>query len=390
MTSRTLRIAYLTNSPPGSGMGKPARAVLEQLRSMNDLIVDFYDIDAEAHVVRRNEKIIARLPRWSAHEPKPLFWMRALRTIPKSGYDVWHATNQTLSGIATRRTLLTVYDLIEIHDPQETFGRPAARWLYRGIPRAGLLTTVSAYTKRDVVRTYRIPEERVTVVPLAAGPQYRPIARFRSTIGFHDLMRRFSLDPKKRFVLYVGSEHPRKNVPTIVHAVAKARKEVPHIHFIKVGPAGSREGREKFLAALETSHMLDATTRIEQGTEETLPSLYNLADVFLFPTLYEGFGIPPLEAMQCGCPVIVSNKTSLPEVVGNAGVICDPYDVDALAREIVRIVRTPTVAADLGRRGQEQATRYSWHKSAEQFHTLYQQLAHDQVPVPVTSRYAQT
>lgn len=362
--AQRLRVAFVSNAPPLSGVGKPAMEWLKRLRSYDDLAIDHFDLDAAAHEVRRNGEVIRRLSRWSAYEPKPLFWWRAVRAVSAETYDLWHLTNQTLAFAPVRPKVVTVFDLIERTDPQRPLSAVVARFLYRGIPRADGLAATSDFTRREVRRLYGVDPARVVLTQLAAGPQYRPIPDVQQHERFRRLAAAHRLDPAKQYVLSVSSEHPRKNLPTAVKAIALARKRLPGLQFLKVGPAGIAAGRAAFLRSLATEDIEDITTRIEYGGEEELPFLYNLATVLLFPSLSEGFGIPPLEAMQCGCPTIVSNRTSLPEVVGDAGVVLDPFDAQGMADAIVRICTDSGYADLIRERGLREAERFTWERSA--------------------------
>lgn len=373
---RRLHVAYVSNSPPTSGVGKPAVEILQRLRAYADLAIDHYDIDADAHTLRLNGRAICHFRRWGTNEPKPVFWWRAVRVLPRKQYDLWHFTNQTISFAPQRPKVVTVFDLIELVEPQRPFSGPIARLLYSGIPRAEALTATSRYTREMIGRTYSIKTTLIALTPLAAGPQYRPIPNVLQHERSRQLMRRLGLPQSKRILLYVGSEHPRKNLVNAVKAIALARSRVPGLHFLKVGPAGTAVGRTAFLHALETEGLSSITTRAEKIEDGDLPYVYNLAGAFVFPSLFEGFGIPPLEAMQCGCPVIVSNRTSLPEVVGDAGVVVDPFDHVGMANAVVRIFQDPGFTEELRQRGLRQAQRFSWEQSADTLRETYLRVVH--------------
>lgn len=352
-----MKVAYITNSPPQSGMGKPAREIASYLKTQPDLTLQEFSLIAPA----------SRLP-------KPIHWLRASWRLPRRGFDLWHFTNQTLSFIPRQPAVVTVYDLIELIEPQVKFGRHLARFLYHGLPRAARLICVSNYTKKTLQEQYNVPDKKITVIPLAAADIFKPDPAVKQTVAARELLHRLNLKPQHKLVLYVGSEHPRKNLKALVEALARVRQHIPGVILLKVGDAGVAAGRQHFLSDLDRVNIREAVRFVGKADDETLKLLYNIADVFVFPSTFEGFGIPPLEAMACGCPVVCSNATSLSEVVGDAALLHDPKDVEGFAASIQKVLTTPALAQDLRQRGLAQATRFSWKNIAEQTLTVYQNI----------------
>lgn len=358
-TGSTLSVAYVTNSPAQSGMGKPAREVVTLLKKQPDL--DIRELSVMASPASRL--------------PKPLQWWRASHRLPRHGFDLWHFTNQTLSFIPRRPAVVTVYDIIELLEPQVTFGRPVARALYRGLPHAAHLICVSHYTKQTLQAHYRIPDEKITVIPLAVANVFRPDANAQQSVAYHQFLAKHELTPQQPLMLYVGSEHPRKNLRVVVEALARVRRQLPDVVLLKVGDPGVAAGRQRLLADLDRLNLRSAVRVVGRADDQTLNMLYNIAGVFVFPTTFEGFGIPPLEAMASGCPVVCSNATSVPEVVGDAAILHDPSDVTAFADSIYRVLTTPALAADLRQRGLARAQKFSWESVATQTANVYRKFA---------------
>jgi glycosyltransferase involved in cell wall biosynthesis len=376
------QIAYVTNAPPQSGMGKPAREICAGIRNMKHeervplaLDVDLFEMNAGEGTLSKNGENVARASQLPGPlGVKPVQWWRLSRRLPKTGYDLWHLTNQTLSFLQRQPSIITVYDIIELLDPQERLGNAVARFLYGGIPRAKQLICISEYTKKTVQEVYEIPNERITVIPLGVRSSFTGIPHVRQTIAYHEFLREQKLTDKNRILLYVGSDHPRKNLRMLAEALARVRKDLPETILLKVGDPGLKEGREAFLHDLDRLGLRDSVRFIGNVGDEQLQLFYSLADVFVFPSTFEGFGIPPLEAMACGCPVVCSNATSLPEVVGDAAMLCDPQDADAFARGIVEVLTKPDVAANMRKKGLARAPQFFWEGIAERTLEVYRRI----------------
>ena len=353
------KIAYITNAPAESGMGKPAREIFRHMPT--GMAIDKYFLDVTK---------LATLP--GPFKAKPVQWWRLSRQLPRSGYDLWHLTNQSLSFIPCQPVVVTVYDLIELLDPQQRFGKTVARYLYRGIPRADHIICISSYTRKTIQDNYHIPDNKITVIPLAAGSAFKRIPNAKQSIEYHQFLKKYHLTPDHKIILYVGSDHPRKNLGTLAAVFAEVRETHPNTILIKVGDPGLASGRAVFLSNLDRLDLRNHTRLINNRTDEELAFLYSIADVFVFPSTFEGFGLPPLEAMACGCPVVVSNATSLPEVVGDAGLLHVPQDIDAFTASIRRIFDQPKLARDLSQRGKLRAAQFTWQHIADQTNQVYQ------------------
>jgi len=298
------------------------------------------------------------------------------------GAAVCHLASQTLaSALWLRRgprTVVTVHDIIPYlvrHDPALCiYHSRFERWIdalaLRALRRADALIAISQYTKRCLVESLEIPASRVRVIYRAVDgavfhPQPVPEA-FRQRHGLSDA---------ERYVLYVGSEDPRKNLAALLRAFELVLREVPQARLIKVGAAHFGLQRKRLLALVEDLG-LQATVRfVDQVADEELPWWYNAAHVFVLPSLYEGFGLPALEAMHCGTPVIASNRASLPEVVGKGGRLVNPEDVEALARSMVELLTDRECREAASRAALAQAVGFSLERQAEETLAMYEAAA---------------
>ncbi|WP_322820694.1 glycosyltransferase family 1 protein [Chloroflexus sp.] len=273
--------------------------------------------------------------------------------------DLYHGCLNVAPLLSPVPTVITIHDLAFIRFPQ-TFR--AYNRIYLDLAtrlstrRASRILVVSEHTKREVVGLLGVDPERVVVTPNAVRHHFRPpdpdqLDQFR--------VRR-SLP--EHFILYVGTLEPRKNLTTLLEAFALLSRHVPTVPLLIGGGKGWMY--EPIFARLEQLQLRDRVKFVGYIPEEELPLWYAAATVFVFPSIYEGFGMPPLEAMACGTPVITSNTSSLPEVVGDAGLMVSPTDTTALAEAMQRILTSPDVRADLRIRGLKRAQQFSWTQTA--------------------------
>ena len=178
-------------------------------------------------------------------------------------------------------------------------------------------------------------------------------------------------------MLYVGSEQPRKNVPAVVRTFIRARKEFPDLILLKVGRADEVKHfpiREQLLSQLSAAGLRNQALFFDFVPDDLMAAAYSAADVFVFPSLYEGFGMPVLEAMACGTPVVTSNTTAIPEIAENAAILVPPTDEDAILEGTLRVLRDDVLRAELSAKGRSRAEELNWDKAAGELLSLYRQL----------------
>lgn len=306
---------------------------------------------------------------------------RALDRGPfdRGGGAVAHLAHHHLAryGPALRRPfLVTAHDLIRHSDLMagDTAGadvlinRPNwrdRRYLrrdYAGMRAASALIAVSEATRRDLLDRLGIRPDRVFVVYEGLDHElFRPV-RLRLVDG--------------PYLLFVGSEHPRKNLVTLLRAFARLRTDPrwQRLRLVKAGVAGSGEApfREQTLAALRELGLTDQVTFTEEVPDADLPAYYSGAECLVLPSRAEGFGFPPLEAMACGCPVVVSTAGALPEIVGDAGLQVPPDDVEGLHRALRTLLGDATLRRTLRDRGLRRAQEFSWERTARQTERVYE------------------
>jgi glycosyltransferase involved in cell wall biosynthesis len=286
--------------------------------------------------------------------------------------DVYHAPHYVLPMLAPGRPVVTIHDCIHLMFPEylpHRLGKVYARAMMSSVTRrAHRILTVSESSKRDILRFFRVRPEKISVIYNAIDEQFRvpptdeAIARVRE---------RYQLDDP--FVLYVGNVKPHKNVERLIDAFALLRRRA--VERLKLVIIGDEISKHQTLRRAVHRHKLHKHVRfLGFVPDHTLSVLYRLTGVFVFPSLYEGFGLPPLEAMACGAPVITSNVSSLPEVVGDAALLVDPYSSEAIADAIVRVLSDSTLASCLRAKGLARAKDFSWERSVARTLEIYREV----------------
>lgn len=232
------------------------------------------------------------------------------------------------------------------------------RLQYRYVCRcADRFLAVSEFTKREMVDILHIPPEKIAVVPCACSSEMRPVADPAALVGLREKYRL-----PERFVLFVGNFNPRKNLERLIRAFDRAKGEGLIHHLVIAGEQGWKFDRTAALRGIRHSRDIHFTGYVPDGD---MPTLYSAAELFAFPTLYEGFGIPVLEAQACGTPVLTSNGSSLPEVGGEGAVYVDPYDTEGICAGMRHVLDNPEIAQQLVQKGLANVQRFSWQASAE-------------------------
>jgi glycosyltransferase involved in cell wall biosynthesis len=286
------------------------------------------------------------------------------------GMDVYHATNYFLPPSRRARRILSIYDLAFLVQPEWSSPKivgPFSRSVRRFAHEADLLLAASESTRNDIVKLLDVPEDKVRVIYGAANPSLKPVPRDEAQ---RVVAERFGIrDP---YVLFAGTIEPRKNVLGLIRAFRALTKSLPH-QLVLAGTVGWNA--ESTLSAIRDPGLAGKVVLTGFVSFDELSALYSAADVFVFPSFYEGFGLPVLEAMTCGCPVIASNASSLPEVGGDAAMYFDPSDVEGISDAIARVVSDADLRSSMIAAGHDQANRFSWRSCAEATLSAYRELA---------------
>jgi len=238
----------------------------------------------------------------------------------------------------------------------------------RLVRRAQSVITVSKYSKRQIVARFELPPERVVVIYEAPSAHYRPLNQH---LAVEQVERKYGF---RGYILAFASAAPRKNIGKLMEAYARLEEHLRQQHpLVLICTHFSEHSRwAAQAAALGLSRDVILVDRV---TDDDLLLLYNAASLFVFPSLEEGFGLPPLEAMACGTPVVASNTSSMPEVLGDAALLVSPTDTDALTEAMTTVLTTPALAEQLAQRGLAHSQRFSWEKTARQTLAVYESVA---------------
>jgi len=288
--------------------------------------------------------------------------------------DIYHSPDFVLPPLSTRvRKIVTIHDLAFLEHPE--YAVPAlAEYLKKVVPeaiaQADVVATVSQEVSRTLIEHFQTPAEKLTVVPNGVGPHFR-----RITDPILLSATRYKYGLQSPFVLGVGTLEPRKNHMGLIKAFHRAQqqKDGPKMLAIAGGQGWLYEETRQLVTDLKLEKKVLFLGRV---SDLELVTLYSMADIFAFPSFFEGFGIPPLEAMACGCPVITSNTSALPEVTGDAALLVDPHDADALADAMLKLLRDESLRDELRQKGYERVQQYTWAESARKMLTIYSNL-HD-------------
>ena len=283
------------------------------------------------------------------------------------GKLLWSPSNT--GPLALRNQVVTIHDVVPLDHP-EWLNRRFAAWYRYLIPRLARrvrqVIAVSDFTRQRLIAHSGIGADKITVIHSGVDARFQPqspqaIAAARASLQL----------PPGRYVLAVGSLEPRKNLGRLLQAWAQLLPQLPpDLWLVLAGAKG------KSLVFADVPELRQLPERVHLSgyvPDELLPTLYAGAEIFVYPSVYEGFGLPPLEAMACGTPVIIGNRASLPEVVGDSGMLVDPYKVDAIAQGLMQLLGSADLHAGLGRAGRERAAQFNWDKAAAQTLQVLQQ-----------------
>jgi len=285
--------------------------------------------------------------------------------------DLFHFPSFVARPLRAARAVVTIHDLAFRRMPELSEQKNAAflnGHVPRTLERASLVLVDSRFTASELAELYGYPESKMRVVPLGVDESFHP----RPTEESDQLRRQFELPAG--FILCVSTIEPRKNIGTLVQAYGLLREgsgKVPKL--VLAGGEGWRGEDEKIGRLIAKLKLEGAVIRLRYIGHEMLPALYSAASLFVFPALYEGFGLPPLEAMACGVPVICSDAPSLPEVVGDAAFFVPPRDAGHMAGAMKKLIDDAALRQDLIKKGLDRAKRFTWTETARRTLNAYRE-----------------
>ena len=295
-----------------------------------------------------------------------ILWEQLVWPWQSRQLDLMHSMAFVTPFAAPCPTVVTVYDLSFLHFP-ERFPK-LQRWYLTSQTRRSCRTaqrviTISESSRQDVHQFFGVPLSQIDVVVPGVNGRYHPIPPEQITA----FRQKHNLP--ERFILHVGTLQPRKNIPTLLEALAKLDK---NIHLVLAGGKGWLY--DEIFAQIKALSLVDRVIFPGYVADEDLPSWYNAAALFAFPSVYEGFGMPVVEAMACGTPVVASDASSIPEAVGDAGLLFNPQDADELADRMTSVLNDSALSATMRANGLQHARKFSWEDAGRETAVIYHQL----------------
>jgi glycosyltransferase involved in cell wall biosynthesis len=360
-----------------SGLGIYTYNVINELTkiiSNNDELVIY---TSNPEILKKNKNIKMKRvpqstqPKYGKHAAiKRFIWSQytLLKDLKKEKVDILYSPTQ--HGLLFYNIqIITIHDLLPIYfNYKKSLQRKLQNLYYRYLlpivlKKVGKVITVSESTKKDIIKYYNVKAENIVRVYNGINTNY--LNYKENAVDY--IFQKYKV---KNYLLSIGASYPYKNYDTLIKAL-----KLIYAKDIKLVIAGGKNDYRNYLKLLSSNLGLsDKVIFIDYIPQEDLPYLYSAAQCLVYPSLYEGFGLPPLEAMACGCPVITSNTSSLPEVVGNAGIMVDPYDVNEIAKAIDLILFNENLRNEMIEKGLKQAKKFSWKKTAEEIYEVIKEI----------------
>lgn len=353
----------------GTGIGNYTHSLirkLSELDTLNEYTFLWPDTNPHPYIPFNRKYSFYSLPKEDDREDIEIpLWLNQEKAdifhLPQNGFRMPPKK-------AASKLIVTIHDLIPYFIPEmvrPSFLKRFTSEMPKIVEFSDHILTVSETSKNDIIKIFSIDPTKITVVPSAPNELFRQLPKEETK---RVLRNRYHL--KRPFILYVGGLNPRKNVCELIYAYSKIIRELAEGHQLVIPGLDSKN-------LISLKKMVDALNLQEDVffpgfvPSEDLPLFYNGSDLFVYPSLYEGFGLPPIEAMACGVPVITSNVSSLPEVVGEAALKVNPYDTLELAEAIYRVLSDKKIAGSLIKAGLEHCQLYTWENNANRILEVY-------------------
>ncbi len=370
-------VDYTAAVRQGAGIGRYTRSLIGALPALdheNSYRLFVAARGVEAKVPEAPNFRAVRLP--VTDRETALVWQRLRLPIPidlcLGPLDLFHSPDFVLPPVLTGRKVLTVHDLSFLRVPE--YAHPVLReYLCRVVPRsvhrADLVLADSASTRTDVIELLRVPEDRVQIVYAGVEDRFRPVTDAATLAAVRE---RYGLD--RPFILGLGTLEPRKNFVGLIEAFARLiqRRHLPHDLVIVGGKGWLYEPIFQRVRGLGLEGRVHFPGHV---ADDDLPAVYTLAACLAYPSFYEGFGIPALEAMACGTPVVTTRASSLPEVAGPAALYVDPHDNEGLVEALDRVLHDEALRRELEAAGHRQAAQFTWQRAAQTLLSAYRSVA---------------
>lgn len=372
-----MKIGIITDFVDGNlgGIGTYTHNLIQQLNEIDEFN-QYYLIHGESkdiQVYKTNEEILIK--KYSFSKGSRSIWRyfsTPLKLKSMKQLDIVHDTYEIgpLSFKMPFKRIITVHDLSPFLFP-DTFSSSTVllhKILFSKTLRSvDKIITVSESSKYDLVTHFNVSEDKIKVIFNGVDTKFRPLTKDI----INEFLRTYNIN--FHFILYVGTLEPRKNLPTLLKAYHQLKKRNINHKLVIAGKKGWKY--QEIFETIDKLNLKDDIIFTGYVPENYLPALYNAADVFVYPSIYEGFGLPPLEAMACGTPVITSNTSSLPEVVGNAGIMVDPNNIDMLATAMYEVLSDDSLMKEMAKKGLDRAKLFDWKGCAAETLKVYEEFS---------------
>lgn len=353
----------------GTGIGTYTNNIISEILSINsiDKFTLFCSGSFSKNFNKNNTNIIFSSDRHGGFYEKYYF----PNSLDKTHSDVYHIPQNGIGFDFDTHipTIVTIHDLIPYIMP-ETVGTGYLERFLRDMPNiisnSSSILTVSEYSKKDILKFFSFyPEDKIFVTPLAANKNFKPLDKNKSKEYVENI---FGI--KEPYILYIGGFSKRKNVLGLIKAFSAVYKDLNKPYKLVLGGPLKDEG-EKLYKYVEENDLKDKIVFCGYLKDQSLPLLYSGCDSFVYPSFYEGFGLPPLEAMSCKAPVITSNISSIPEITGDAALLINPYNTNELEEALVRLLNNDNFKNIIAEKGYLRSLNYTWKKTAEDTLKVY-------------------
>ena len=378
-----IAIDVRTVLPNRSGVGNYVLNLVQNLRQVDPAPIYYFlaqkkNLSLLGNLAREQNPLLTIF----SHENHPLsdFWEHFILPVrlKKMGINVFHGP---ASLIPFRKNhcglIVTIHDLVAFLFPETIplkYGAYMRYLLRQAVKRADKIIAVSYHTQKDLIQILKVPSEKIVVIHEAPSPIFSPYDKKEAQAR---LKQRYGI--AKKYIYHLGNIEPRKNLIDLLEAFTLVSQDLGNEYQLVVS------GQKGWLTR-SLSHFLKNYPAQDQVLftgyvpMEHIPLFMNGAELFIFPSLYEGFGLPVLEAMSCGTPIISSNRSSIPEIVGSAGILVDPTDIQELADRIIGLLRNPEEKRRLSQLGKEQSALFSWHEAARKTLDVYRSVNRHENP----------
>ncbi|MEM4589439.1 MAG: glycosyltransferase family 1 protein [Thermoplasmata archaeon] len=369
-------IAFINNSNRYIGFGRYACNLYDHLKDKCNIKQYFFD--RGKYALLENKKIFCKLDKNVIFDnfltrrlkmSNLLLDFRLARFIPND-YDIYHITNQENSILTyypnISASVVTVHDIFYYTLPKNFIHQQLIKLLYYGITNANRIICVSQATKNDLIKHFNLPSDKIDVVYPGLDPIFK-----KEIKNAHTLYEKYNLEPSHEYILHVGRDEKRKNIETLLRAFYKLKRDfnLENVKLIKINKLS--ETNKKLLHDLNLENEVYIIDRV---SEEDLVRFYKISDIFVFPSIMEGFGLPLIEAMACGTPIIASNTSAIPEVVEDAAILVNPKDINAFSESLYNLLTDEDLKEELIKKGMKRLSKFKWENSANKTLKVYKKV----------------